>query len=246
MSQAPTPSAPSPVGDVADAAAAATIDLETDALAADELPSDLIREHGWGFFVFVACTIALAFAALRPEPQAPDAKSHPDSGKLSLPLVEAQAAAPPGAKLLHAEAAMSLASAPAAEHGSNQAAEGARAAAMGRSGMIGFESGDVMTSEKASAAVFILVRTSTRGRASVRWAARSGTADAAIDFSDASGTASFADGQDRLAIYVPLRDDLLPEEQETFTVCLRSRRQASAGAFRCAEATILDDDASAL
>ena len=76
----------------------------------------------------------------------------------------------------------------------------------------------------------------------MQWAVHSGSADAAIDFSDASGTIRFADGQRQLAIYVPLRDDLLKEDSETFEVCLRSPRRARIGAAPCAEATIRDDD----
>ena len=54
--------------------------------------------------------------------------------------------------------------------------------------------------------------------------------------------ARFADGQRKLAIYVPLRNDLLKEEDETFKVCLRAPRQARIGGKSCAEATIRDDD----
>lgn len=110
-------------------------------------------------------------------------------------------------------------------------------------GVVTFESPSFTTSEKALAAVFIVKRSqAVRGRAFVQWAAHSGSADAAIDFSDASGTVRFADGQRQLAIYVPLRNDLLREDDETFTVCLRSPRQARIGAMSCAEATIRDDD----
>jgi hypothetical protein len=119
--------------------------------------------------------------------------------------------------------------------------EGARASAP--LGVVTFESRSFATSERAVAAVFIIKRTQyARGKVLVQWAARSGSADAGIDFSDASGTARFADGQRQLAIYVPLRNDLLSEEDETFKVCLRSPRQARIGGKSCAEATIRDDD----
>jgi hypothetical protein len=49
--------------------------------------------------------------------------------------------------------------------------------------------------------------------------------------------------QRQLAIYVPLRNDLLKEDDETFKVCLRSPRYTRIDGLRCAEATILDDDA---
>lgn len=51
-----------------------------------------------------------------------------------------------------------------------------------------------------------------------------------------------ADGQRQLAIYVPLRNDPLKEEDETFKVCLRSPRQSRIDESSCAEATIRDDD----
>ncbi|HEY0686273.1 MAG TPA: Calx-beta domain-containing protein [Steroidobacter sp.] len=106
-----------------------------------------------------------------------------------------------------------------------------------------FASRSIVTSEQSVAAVFILKRTQlVRGRASVQWSARSGRADSGIDFHKASGTARFADGQRQVAIYVPLRNDLLKEEDETFKVCLRSPQQARIGGKSCAEATILDDD----
>lgn len=76
----------------------------------------------------------------------------------------------------------------------------------------------------------------------MHWAARSGSADAGIDFSDASGTVRFADGQHERAIYVPLRNDLLTEADETFKVCLRSPHRARIAGPSCAEVTIRDDD----
>jgi hypothetical protein len=133
-----------------------------------------------------------------------------------------------------------------AETRATQTAEGKRESARASvtHGVVAFESRSFTTSEKALAAVFIVKRTqAVRGRAFVQWAAHSGSADAAIDFSDASGTVRFADGQRQLAIYVPLRNDLLREEDETFSVCLRSPRQARIGGMSCAEATIRDDDA---
>jgi hypothetical protein len=108
--------------------------------------------------------------------------------------------------------------------------------------VIAFISPSVVTSEKALAAVVVLERSPPRhGALRVRWAARSGTADAAIDFSDASGTARFADGQSQLALYVPLRNDLIRESDESFDVCL-DRAQARSRSPRCAAVTIRDDD----
>jgi serine/threonine protein kinase len=109
---------------------------------------------------------------------------------------------------------------------------------------ISFESRTVVTSESSVAAVFLIKRSQPlRGRVRVSWTAVSGTADAGIDFaSNASGTVEFADGQAQRAIYVPLRNDLLKEGDETFTVRLSSPQSARLGAISQAEAIIRDDD----
>src|SRR5918992_2576277 len=109
---------------------------------------------------------------------------------------------------------------------------------------ISFEDRAIVTSEGSVAAVFLVKRSQPlRGRARVQWSALSGTADAGIDFaSNASGTVEFADGQAQRAIYVPLRSDLLKEEDETFTVRLLGPQNARVGTLGTAEATIRDDD----
>lgn len=111
--------------------------------------------------------------------------------------------------------------------------------------VISFESPSIVTTESSIAAVFIIKRSQPlRGRVRVQWRATSGTADAGIDFaSDAAGSVEFADGQAQRAIYVPLRNDLLKEGDETFTVRLMSPQNARlAPDGASAEATIRDDD----
>jgi hypothetical protein len=109
---------------------------------------------------------------------------------------------------------------------------------------ISFDSSSIVTTESSVAAVFLIKRSQPlRGRARVQWIAESGTADAGIDFaSNAQGFVEFADGQAQRAIYVPLRNDLLKEGDETFTVRLQSPRNARLGELATAEATIKDDD----
>ena len=108
---------------------------------------------------------------------------------------------------------------------------------------ISFESPSVVTSESSVAAVFLIKRSQPlSGRVSVSWTAVSGSADAGIDFADASGTVTFADGQAQRAIYVPLRNDLLKEGDETFYVELSSPKSARLGKTPRAEAIIRDDD----
>jgi len=109
---------------------------------------------------------------------------------------------------------------------------------------ISFDSTSIVTTESSVAAVFIIKRSQPlKGRVRVQWTAISGTADAGIDFaSNASGSVEFADGQAQRAIYVPLRNDLLKEGDETFTVKLQSPQNARLGANSVATATIKDDD----
>lgn len=77
----------------------------------------------------------------------------------------------------------------------------------------------------------------------VSWQALGGTAEAGVDFvANSAGTADFADGQAQRAIYVPLRNDLLKERNETFTVRLHSPERARLGPLVRVRATILDDD----
>jgi hypothetical protein len=53
---------------------------------------------------------------------------------------------------------------------------------------------------------------------------------------------TFADGQAQRAIYVPLRNDLLKEHDESFYVDLVAPKSARLGKTSRAEAIIRDDD----
>jgi serine/threonine protein kinase len=232
-----------------------------------ELRRDLMpRERSWGFFVFVACALAVTYiasqrAAESPLPlQVPAAAPTRAIASDPLDVVPAAPAAsslagspaPRGSGPSIFEPAPEKAAAPkpapanvpvkpAAE--SKPAASAPKAAALSE---ISFESNSIVTSESSVAAVFLVKRSQPlSGRAKVQWSATSGTADAGIDFaSNASGTIEFADGQAQRAIYVPLRNDLLKESDETFTVRLQSPKQARLGSasIATATATIRDDD----
>ena len=102
-----------------------------------------------------------------------------------------------------------------------------------------------MTSEGSVAAVFLIKRSQPLCRPHAgSMAARSAAPPtlASISPSNAGGSVEFADGQAQRAIYVPLRNDLLKEEDETFTVRLQSARGARLGKANTVEATIRDDD----
>ena len=109
---------------------------------------------------------------------------------------------------------------------------------------ISFEADSIVTSEGSVAAVFLIKRSQPlSGRTRVQWQAISGTAESGVDFAaNAGGSVEFADGQAQRAIYVPLRNDLLKEGDETFTVRLQSARGARLGKANTVEATIRDDD----
>ena len=206
-----------------------------------ELPLvDMPKGRAFGFFAFAACAlVALLAGTERPtKPSRQPAKialaGSPHASEAKVPLIQS---ADISAHPRTAETLSEAGPAPGAGGGPKSSGAGAHL------GIVTFESRSFVTSERSVAAVFIVRRTqAVRGGAIVTWAARSGSADAGIDFSDASGTVRFADGQRQRAIYVPLRNDLLKEEDETFRVCLRALEQARIGGGSCAEVTIRDDD----
>jgi hypothetical protein len=217
-----------------------------DASAADlikihDLPlTPMPKQRALGFITFATCAVIAILFTIHRQTGSSDPRTDvitaatPPTDKMQL-----------GSSVVGAISASSRELQKPAETRARQDAQGKseRAGASAPLGVVTFESRSFATSERAVAAVFIVKRTQfVRGKVLVHWAARSGSADAGIDFSDASGTARFADGQRQLAIYVPLRNDLLNEADETFKVCLRSPRQARIGGKSCAEATIRDDD----
>lgn len=206
----------------------------------DRWPEPIVKQRALGFFAFAACTLIAILFTSEKQPTA----TRPPSEIVS-------ASTPPthhAPREQRATGGISAASSEKLNRAEGQKVQGAaRKRDSGRAvdslGSVVFESRSFATTEKAVVAVFIVKRTqAVAGRALVQWAALSGSADAGIDFSDASGTARFSDGQRQLAIYVPLRNDLLKEDDETFKVCLRSARNGPIAARSCAEATIRDDD----
>lgn len=225
-----------------------TADLPDEALAAPTPTTDRHRSHrsdllarvpqqrAYGFFVFVAC----AATAILIENQEPTGSSPPVTAATVASGPFAKATLPPLPKPI----VLPVESDPAQSQPVQTVSSKPKSSGAGQArGVLAFDSRSFATSEKAVAAVFIVRRTrDVRGGAVVHWSARSGSADAGIDFSDSSGTVRFADGQQQRAIYVPLRNDLLTEDDETFKVCLRTPRQARIDGASCAEATIRDDD----
>jgi serine/threonine protein kinase len=231
-------------------AAPMPVHVDPEEVVPAELPADLMpKQRSWGFFAFIAAALLVTYFAFQ-------AHNTPDDGPTPslVPATTSLPAVPEPAAAKQPEAVEQATSAPAQEATDTTPADDAKTAAPAATASkpkpaaptseISFESSSVVTSESSVAAVFLIKRSQPlSGRASVSWKAVSGTADAGIDFaSDASGTVTFADGQAQRAIYVPLRNDLLKEGDETFYVELSSPKAARIGKISRAEAVIRDDD----
>lgn len=234
-------------------AAPAPIHVDPEEVVPAELPADLMpKQRSWGFFAFIACALLVTYFAFQRQ-NAPD-----DVKPSAAPIVPAASLPPPPAPVqaTQPEVETPAASAPAQQEetpaataepaatAAPAAAAAKRRAAAAPMSEISFENSSIVTSETSVAAVFLIKRSQPlSGRVSVSWKAVSGTADAGIDFaSDATGTVTFADGQAQRAIYVPLRNDLLKEDDENFYVDLVGPKSARLGKNARAEAIIRDDD----
>ena len=109
---------------------------------------------------------------------------------------------------------------------------------------ISFSSNQIVTPEGSIAAVFIVERSPPlTGRATVQWKVANGSAALDEDFiASPTGAVEFADGQAQRAIYIPLRNDLDAEGDETFSLELLSPQRGRLGSASRVEATIRDDD----
>ena len=236
-------------------------------VVATELSQELIpAQRGWGFFAFIACAIVTIFIAAQRQDGPDEQPVAVTSTEEVLPAEATTTALPPLSSSVVGSverprdtlSSMSASESYAADTTLASTAPALLSPAIAVRSIeppplkrvpaslseIAFDSPSIVTTESSVAAVFLIKRSQPlRGRARVQWSAKSGTADAGIDFaSNASGSVEFADGQAQRAIYVPLRNDLLKEEDETFTVELLSPSNARVGPVSRAEATIRDDD----
>ena len=103
---------------------------------------------------------------------------------------------------------------------------------------------DVTVAEAAGDAVFkVTLSSQSTWEVTVAYATADGSAEAGLDYSSRSGTLTFAVGDTEEEIRIPITDDALDEEDETFTVTLTN--PSSAGVTRpVATGTIEDDDAA--
>lgn len=229
------------------AAAPAPVYVDPEEVVPAELPADLMpKQRSWGFFAFIACALLLTYFAFQRQNAPNDTEAPVIAPAAAAP--SAPAPAPTTQPELETSAPSATPAAPDETTEETTAAAPAAAAAKPRAtaplSEISFESTTIVTSEMSVAAVFLIKRSQPlSGRVSVSWRAVSGTADAGIDFAaDAAGTVTFADGQAQRAIYVPLRNDLIKEEDESFYVELFAPRSARLAKETRAEAIIRDDD----
>jgi tRNA A-37 threonylcarbamoyl transferase component Bud32 len=235
------------------ATTSAPVHVDPEEVVPAELPAELMpKQRSWGFFAFIACALLVTYFAFQ-------SQKGSDVGAKPVPTITPAAASLPPTPLPRAPAAKVEAPAPSAPvettdvakpeaSAPEQAAPAAATKAAARPAApmsdITFEAPTVVTSETSVAAVVLVKRSQPlTGRVSISWRAVSGSADAGIDFaSKASGTVTFADGQAQRAIYVPLRNDLLKEPDESFYVELLPSKWARLGKSARAEAIIRDDD----
>ncbi len=112
-------------------------------------------------------------------------------------------------------------------------------------GTISVSTTGVNLDEAAGTAQVTVVRNAGRaGAASVDFTTVAGTASTS-DFTPVSGTLNFADGQSEATITIPIIDDSLVEDLETFEVLLSNPTGgANLGADNIASVTIVDNDNS--
>ncbi|HEX6184662.1 MAG TPA: Calx-beta domain-containing protein [Pyrinomonadaceae bacterium] len=113
-------------------------------------------------------------------------------------------------------------------------------------GSLQFSSPTYTVGEAGTTATITVTRTDGTDRAvSVSYATSNGTATAGSDYTAASGTLNFADGDDSETFTVPISEDALDEADETVNLTLSSPGGgASLGSQSTATLTITDNDAA--
>jgi serine/threonine protein kinase len=207
------------------------------------------------FAILVVCALVFAYSRLAPRPDATESVGAPampvsapetplPDNRLG-PVVVGPAVAPAPVTQQPKPRATATVPASASDSGAAQPQAEAQDRLPVSAALISMQAPSVVVSEGAVAAVLRLDRMQrVSGRAQVRWRTQAGTASPGKDFEPVeSGTAEFADGQTMRAIYIPLRNDFIPERDETFSVELFAGSEGVRiyPAART-EVTILDDD----
>ena len=94
----------------------------------------------------------------------------------------------------------------------------------------------------SSADVTVQLSAAASGLVAVDYATADGTATAGEDYESVSGTLTFTANQLKRTISVPITDDFIDEEDETFTLQLSNPVNAMLGATASASVTIEDND----
>lgn len=114
-------------------------------------------------------------------------------------------------------------------------------------GTIALEQNVYSVNELAGGIALAIVRSgSSSGTATVRYRADSDTATIGSDFAATEGILTFAPGEMRKLVRVPILNDNQTEGNEQFGFVIESPTGANLGTLRTATVTILDDDTSAL
>jgi Domain of unknown function (DUF4394)/Calx-beta domain len=115
--------------------------------------------------------------------------------------------------------------------------------------LVGFSAAATTASEDRGVAQLTVRRDAPRGRTTVAYSTSDGSATAGADYTGASGTLTFPEGETTRTIEVPLTPDAIDEPDKTFTVAL-SNPTPDAGTtatlmLASATVTIADDDPEA-
>lgn len=109
--------------------------------------------------------------------------------------------------------------------------------------MIEFQSAAKSVGEGGRTVTLTLVRSSSTGAASVRYATGNGTATAGLDYRSASGTVNFKSGRSTATVSISITNDRIREGSEDFTVSLSSPSTGyGIGGNAATTVTILDND----
>jgi uncharacterized delta-60 repeat protein len=112
-----------------------------------------------------------------------------------------------------------------------------------RYGEISFSISDFYTDEDgANAVIQVVRRNGSADTVTVNYATSAGTAVPANDYTNVSGTLTFAPGETAQTFVVPIADDQIADTNRTVTLTLSSPVKATLGAQSTATLTILDNE----
>jgi hypothetical protein len=112
-------------------------------------------------------------------------------------------------------------------------------------GVVGFDRANYVVAENVGSAIVTVTLTAPApGPVTVNYATSNNSALAGSDYTAASGQLTFAAGQSKQTIMIPVLDDSVPESNETFNITLNNPTGVTLGTQATATLTILDNDPS--